>query len=507
MKKIIILAITIAILSAFLTTVNAEFQRVSVLEDIRCNDSSDNVDMLIFVSPQYANDGDILQAINNYVAVVEDDVNWSTEVISISYYLNDFKVIDNIIESYYENYSIKACIMVGEDTDTAISGDMDHIEGPSTVPWYTTGGEEAYEISGRGVLQTSNNMDICISLIYPTNDLDYATKKSQIISVFNKFSVQRHVYYTEDILVFIDSKLAEGNNRLIYQTMEEYGSLYYKEDPTQTEVQNSLKQSYSMYFTEGHSNPSLTALDPKGDTEFRASYLDQLNIPFYGATGCYVGGWWSDFPANNRLDPSVSKRKLPHYGSMIFTAPQLRVMVLGFLTQSGYSYPVSFIENAIPNLTDGKTLADSMIGHIYSGDSQTVVGDPTFHYSFYNEKPTEPVINGTADGKTGKRYEYTFNAEDPDGDAVRYFIDWGDGNNELTEFWLSGANISVEHIWETEGRFNISVKAIDSFEGESNCTYLEVDIEKTKIRNKPLILQLFKQFFNKLSLIRFFQKF
>ena len=42
---------------------------------------------------------------------------------------------------------------------------------------------------------------------------------------------------------------------------------------------------------------------------------------------------------------------------------------------------VSFIENAVPGLIDGKTLAESMIGHIYVGDNVLVYGDLTFHYT------------------------------------------------------------------------------------------------------------------------------
>ena len=55
-------------------------------------------------------------------------------------------------------------------------------------------------------------------------------------------------------------------------------------------------------------------------------------------------------------------------------------MVLGLLSQNGFSYPVSFIENALPELLEGKTLAESMIGDISLGDN-VVFGDPTFHYT------------------------------------------------------------------------------------------------------------------------------
>jgi hypothetical protein len=437
-----------------------------------------NIDMLIFISPQYGEDEEIIQAINKYIELVEDDINWSTEIIFIDSEDNFYTGIDDIMEDYYDDYSIKACIMVGEDINTPLASDMDYCEAPSTVPWYTTGGTSSYTMSEDGIIQGPQLMDICISLLYPTSDLDYQTKKSQIISVFNKFSMHRHVYYTKDILVFIDSEIAKHNNnkaRHIYQGMDEYGDLYYKEDPTKNEVMNSLEESHSLYFVCGHSTPSGTCVNSNGSSAVIASYLDELDTPLFGASGCYVEGWWSDFPDNNRLDPSISIGEgSSHYGAMIFTAPRLRMLLLGFLMQSGFSYK-SFIEHAISNLTTGKTLAESMIGHNYCGDCQTVVGDPTFHYSFENSPPEMPDITGSVSGGAGKKYEYTFTVDEPDKDAVYYYIDWGDDN---TEDWIGlydfGETAKISHVWEEEGNYTIKAKAKDSYGAEGNWSYFKV---------------------------------
>ncbi|MGF3554319.1 MAG: M14 family zinc carboxypeptidase, partial [Thermoplasmatota archaeon] len=45
-----------------------------------------------------------------------------------------------------------------------------------------------------------------------------------------------------------------------------------------------------------------------------------------------------------------------------------------------------------------------------------------------NENPNKPVINGPTVGNPGIEYEYTFNATDPDGDTLEYYINWGDGD-------------------------------------------------------------------------------
>jgi len=339
----------------------------------------DPIDMIIFVSPQYANDKDIRNVIDLYIAAVKDDLGWGTKVITITTQTNDYQTIDKIIEQYYMLYRIKTCIMVGEDTDTALGGDYDYMNKPSTIPWSTIGGEDAYEMSEQGIICQPYKMDICISLIYPTNELDYGTKKSQIIDAFDKFSNQRHVYHSKKILVFESSDI-NTYSKEIYKNLADYGNLHYHEDPSSLEISKSLTESYLMYFVHGHSNPAMTKVNPHEDGLFSADNVDEIDAPLFGADGCYVNGWWSDQLNTNTLEPSIGRT---WYGSKIFTSKNVKVMVLGLLSQSGFSYPVSFIENTLPDLIEGKTLAESMIGDTYL-DATVIIGDPTFQYNFVN---------------------------------------------------------------------------------------------------------------------------
>jgi len=98
-----------------------------------------------------------------------------------------------------------------------------------------------------------------------------------------------------------------------------------------------------------------------------------------------------------------------------------------------------------------------------------------------NQPPNAPTIGGKINGKVGKEYEYTFNAVDPDGDDVRYFIDWGDNTSEWTGYNASGTDIMVKHTWSEEGTYIITAKAQDiyGFEGPNG------KLEVTMPRNKP----------------------
>jgi hypothetical protein len=92
-------------------------------------------------------------------------------------------------------------------------------------------------------------------------------------------------------------------------------------------------------------------------------------------------------------------------------------------------------------------------------------GDPTVdfinHYS--NSAPLAPFIAGPDSGETGTSINYIFRAIDPDGNDVRYHIDWGDTKTEITRFGESGTDIMASHIWEVDGTYTITAQAEDIF--------------------------------------------
>ena len=116
----------------------------------------------------------------------------------------------------------------------------------------------------------------------------------------------------------------------------------------------------------------------------------------------------------------------------IFVNPYIRAMVLGGVALSGFSYPINFIENALPNHVKGQTLAESMIGKVYYGDFPTIVGDPTFHYTFENSPPKKPQVpNGIISGETGVEYSFSTSTIDPEGEPVYYCFEWNDKSDYI----------------------------------------------------------------------------
>jgi parallel beta-helix repeat protein len=112
-----------------------------------------------------------------------------------------------------------------------------------------------------------------------------------------------------------------------------------------------------------------------------------------------------------------------------------------------------------------------------------------------NQPPEAPTISGPTSGKAGQRYDYTFITIDPEGEAVSYYIDWGDSTNSG---WIgpnvSGEQIVVAHTWSTRGVYTIKAKAKDVHNAESDWGVLEIKMPKNQIN----MYSVFAHFFERL---------
>jgi len=371
---------------------------------------AEKADMLIFLSSQYANDSQIKEAINIYIEAVKEDINWTTEIITLTSANNDFRKIDELIEDYYNKSGgkLKAAIMVGEDINTALGVEYFGEEAPSATPWATL--EKYYMLrknegmscvdqdceitdnTTRKIIERFNlkngrildsgylpdqlkRLDILISFLYPTHELNYETRSQQIRLAFEKFSKNRTKIYSKASVMFTDTAKERAS-----QLLNQYGNAYYKEKPTTEELTSTLNGEYMLYFVAGHGTPSgAYPSEPDFSVVFGSEDLNSLNTPIFLASGCHTQSWWTNDNQNNgKLDFSVNKN---WFGSKIFSNPYLKVEVLGIANQLDKDLR-SFVEIALPDLMVGENLAESLIGKTLKIDNGVIYGDPTFHYNF-----------------------------------------------------------------------------------------------------------------------------
>lgn len=114
--------------------------------------------------------------------------------------------------------------------------------------------------------------------------------------------------------------------------------------------------------------------------------------------------------------------------------------------------------------------------------------------SINNNGPNRPSITGPIRVKPGS-YEYTFNSTDPDGDDIKYYIDWGDGNTSgWTDPYHSGELVILNHTFLKIRIYLIRVKAMDPYNYESEWGHQEVVIPKsTSQLINPSLLQVIKR--------------
>jgi len=109
--------------------------------------------------------------------------------------------------------------------------------------------------------------------------------------------------------------------------------------------------------------------------------------------------------------------------------------------------------------------------------------------------PDAPSIDGPSSGKKGVSYNFTFNSVDPDGDDIYYYIKWGDGTEEEWDGpHTSGVDFKISHTYKKQRTFTIEAKAKDASGAESNWSYFDIEIPRTRATFNPLFHWFLERF-------------
>jgi len=122
-------------------------------------------------------------------------------------------------------------------------------------------------------------------------------------------------------------------------------------------------------------------------------------------------------------------------------------------------------------------------GTVYIGSSSMKSNYIGYLHAFgsvySNEPPDTPTISGTLTGKVRKPYYYEFSTNDPDNNAIMFYVDWGDSTyTDWTAKAGSGEIVRIEHTYNMKTDYTIKAKAKDEFGGESDWATLEVSMPK-----------------------------
>jgi parallel beta-helix repeat protein len=114
---------------------------------------------------------------------------------------------------------------------------------------------------------------------------------------------------------------------------------------------------------------------------------------------------------------------------------------------------------------------------------------------FGNLLPSVPVKeSGSTTFLRAIEQTYIFRSCDCNDDNIKYFVDWGDGNTEETNFIKSGEIVVFKHSWEKTGEYTVKVSSYD-YEGTDIPLEFEVEVLKNYIRTKNSLLSGFLKHF------------
>jgi hypothetical protein len=171
-----------------------------------------------------------------------------------------------------------------------------------------------------------------------------------------------------------------------------------------------------------------------------------------------------------------------------------------------YAYHWSFGDSAssdVQNPIHAYTSAGNYTVKLTVTDADNIVASDTTYAAIQGSShpPSTPVVTGPSKGKIHGNYTYSASATDPDGDALFYMFDWGDGTNTS---WFgpysSGTVVLYRHAWSNRGSFNVRVKAKDTTGLESDWGVLPIRMPLTP---PTLLLDLLEWLLHLFPLLQF----
>ena len=123
-----------------------------------------------------------------------------------------------------------------------------------------------------------------------------------------------------------------------------------------------------------------------------------------------------------------------------------------------------------------------IIAGIRDGCENEYWTDPLIIHITENNAPSKPIITGPTHGKVGVEYYWTFLSNDPEGENITYYIDWGDycGSSEWNGPHPSGKEVQIAHTYYYTKTFTLSSFAADEHGKESDWTGFTVNISRSK---------------------------
>jgi hypothetical protein len=175
-----------------------------------------------------------------------------------------------------------------------------------------------------------------------------------------------------------------------------------------------------------------------------------------------------------------------HYAEILYNGisakPIIDIYVDGILDSSYEKYVCSFYSDQFKYAQMGRN------SHEFTDYFEGKLDEFKITKYLGGNEQDPPAIDGQTIGKPGVEYDYTFVANDPEGDDVSYYIDWDDGTSDgWTQYYQSGEVIIISHIWDEDGKYNITAKSKDIWDDSGWSDPFPITMEKSKAIKNPFL--------------------
>jgi hypothetical protein len=233
-----------------------------------------------------------------------------------------------------------------------------------------------------------------------------------------------------------------------------------------------------MFYSMSHNDPARVYFNLILDDEGRITVKIGEDGPYLfnlSTTGSYNDGVWHIFECEYYGDTSNPTVNLYVDGNLDGTKTDL---VYPMLDEDFQTAKVGRDSNAETDYLDGEI------------DDIKIYKNGWWHPG----PPGKPTIVGPSNGEAGQTLIYTFNAIDPQGDDVRFHINWGDGTTGITTYVAPGSDKTVSHKWDTVDEYTIEAYAEDDWGNCGPSETFKVIIPRDKPFNFNHILQVLQLF-------------
>ncbi len=149
-----------------------------------------------------------------------------------------------------------------------------------------------------------------------------------------------------------------------------------------------------------------------------------------------------------------------HYVELYYNGvsanPTIKLYVDGELEDEKTQWVCNFYDYLITKIKMGRNSNDSTV--FFDGKIDEFI---FVKYPGGNEQAF-PEISGPTEGNVNEEYEFSFITNDPEGDDIWLYVEWGDGD---IEDWIgpydSGEEVILTHEWNDGGNYKIKAKSKD----------------------------------------------